>query len=220
MKETQGIITYDAFDSEYAFVQKSKHIFLDLTEKSKEDMKELLYVPHIFKTHLFDSIYSIPDSIHRYWEYIYTIEIDGGKFLKIGYSSNIKKRLLKHQNDNKSPLKDKCGRITLIGPLRDGLGTEQTIHSYMGRFYASEDFPSTYEVYSLDKFKTSLGENRDDASGKDNLFEIYNGISTNPKFKTLNDCGGLFGLIQSWYYGKSYDSCLYHQDLIIPKVEY
>ena len=129
MKEIYSIITRNAFDSKFSFEKESKYIFLDLTENSKELINENLRTSRIFKPRLFQSVSSVPSTIHKSWEYIYTIEVDNGKFLKIGYSKDIKKRLLTHQNDVKSPLKDKCGRITLIGPLRDGLNTEQYIHT-------------------------------------------------------------------------------------------
>ena len=114
MKQTQGIITYDAFDSQESFEKASESIFLDITDKSREDMKDYRNVPHIFKTYLFQSTTELPT----------------------------------------------------------------------------------------------------------NIFELFNGIATNPDFKLMNDNAGIFGLMQSWYYGESLDACLYPQDLILPKVKY
>ena len=213
MKQAQGIITYDAFDFQESFEKASESIFLDITDKSREDMKDYRDVPHIFKTYLFQSTTELPTNVFESSEYIYTLEVDNGKFLKIGTSDTLTETL--------SELKDRCGRITIVGPLRDAFDTEQIIQGYMRRFYTKEDVP-TDNLYPLDKFEVNMKsfQKTNSVSDKDNIFELFNGIATNPDFKLMNDNAGIFGLMQSWYYGESLDACLYPQDLILPKVKY
>ena len=213
MKQIQSIITYDAFDSQESFEKASESIFLDITDKSREDMKDYRNVPHIFKTHLFQSITELPTNVFESSEYIYTLEVDNGKFLKIGTTNTLTETL--------SELKDRYGRITIVGPLRDASNTEQIIQGYMRRFYTKEDV-STDNLYPLDKFEANMKslQETNSVSDKDNIFELFNGIATNPNFKLINDNAGIFGLMQSWYYGESLDTCLYPQDLILPKVKY
>jgi hypothetical protein len=87
-----------------------------------------------------------------------------------------------------SKLKDRCGRITIIDPLRDISNTEQIIKGYMKRFYAKE-YVSTDNLYPLDKFEVNMKSFQEinSISDKDNIFELFNGITTNPDFKLLNE---------------------------------
>ena len=190
MKQLQSIITYDAFDSQESFEKASESIFLDITDKSREDMKDYRYVPHIFKTHLFRSTTELPTNVFESSEYIYSLEVDNGKFLKIGTTNTLTETL--------SELKDRCGRITIVGPLRDASNTEQIIQGYMRRFYTKEDVP-TDNLYPLDKFEVNMKslQETNPISEKDNIFELFNGIATNSNFKLLNDTAGIFGLMQS-----------------------
>ena len=91
----------------------------------------------------------------------------------------------------------------------------------MRRFYTKEDVP-TDNLYPLDKFEANMKSLRETnpVSEKDNIFELFNGIATNSNFKLINDNAGIFGLMQSLYYGESSNACLYLQDLILPKVKY
>ena len=213
MKQTQGIITYDAFDSQESFEKASESIFLDITDKSREDMKDYRNVPHIFKTHLFQSTTELPTNVFESSEYIYTIEVDNGKFLKIGTTNTPTETL--------SELNDRYRRITIVAPLRDASNTEQIIKGYMKRFYTKEDVP-TDNLYPLDKFEANMKSFQEinSVSEKNNIFELFNGITTNPNFKLINDNAGIFGLMQSFYYIESSNTCLYPQDLILPKVKY
>lgn len=210
-----NVITNDAFDSNDKFKKESDLIFLSLTDKSYKDL-EINHNPKIFKMKVFQSIQFLP-TFHSSWEYLYAIEIDNGKFLKIGYSKTPKHRLKFHNNSSESLITGRCNRVAIIGPIRDGINTEQIIHNYMGRFYAKEDFPSSNEIYSLDKFTQTLGEKQTNIIFN-NLFDVFCGTTNN--FNFIDECGGLFGIIQSWYYGESTDSCLYPQDLIVPKVNF
>ena len=82
-------------------------------------MKDYRNVPHIFKTHLFRSITELPTNVFESSEYIYTLEFDNSEFLKIGTTNTLTETL--------SELKDRYGRITIVGPLRDASNTEQII---------------------------------------------------------------------------------------------
>ena len=91
----------------------------------------------------------------------------------------------------------------------------------MRRFYTKENVP-TDNLYPLDKFEANMKsfQETNSISEKNNIFELFNGITTNPNFKLINDNADIFGLMQSLYYGESLNACLYPQDLILPKVKY
>ena len=125
-------------------------------------MKDYRNVPHIFKTHLFRSTTELPTNVFESSEYIYTLEVDNRKFLKIGTTNTLTETL--------SELKDRYGRITIVGPLRDASNTEQIIQGYMRRFYTKEDVP-TDNLYPLDKFEANIKNFRktNPVSEKDNI---------------------------------------------------
>ncbi len=211
---TSSIITNDAFITNDEAKKESELIFLDLTDKSYNNVKTINGSMKIFKMKQFPSIKSLPSHFHSSWEYLYAIEIDNGKFLKIGYSKTPKHRLNTHNNSPKSILANRCNRVAIIGPIRDGINTEQIIHEYMGGFYAKEDFPSSNEIYSLDKV-ISFDNNKTKKSN--NLFDLFCGTTN---IQDIDNSGGIFGLIQTLYNWNSQYSCKYDQDLIIPKVKY
>ena len=91
----------------------------------------------------------------------------------------------------------------------------------MKRFYTKEDAP-TDNLYPLDKFEANMKsfQETNSISEKNNIFELFNRITTNPNFKLIKVNAGIFGLMQSLSYGESSDACLYPQDLILSKVKY
>jgi hypothetical protein len=86
------------------------------------------------------------------------------------------------------------------------------IHNFLGVYYAKEDFPTTNELYSaeaiINRFPQFSHQLKDV-----NIFDLFCGTSNVMK-------AGLFELMQDWYYGEAADSCLYPQDLIIPRVKF
>lgn len=113
----------------------------------------------IFMFNVYDNFDYFNDYIEviKNSDYIYCLELEQN-CIKIGYSSNLKKRISTHFSDNKSIFKDKIKRIAILGPIEDGKKTEQIIHSYLSKY--NDDIYTSTETYffndELNSFDTFM----------------------------------------------------------------
>lgn len=105
-------------------------------------------------------------------QYLYLLELDNGEAVKLGFSSNIKNRLKTHYFSNGSPFRGKIGRIGVLGPIRDGLNTEEVLHNYMTPFLLKGKYGDSIETYSFDRNYDMCNTNKEDR----NSFDTFNKI--------------------------------------------
>lgn len=122
---------------------------------------------------IYDSYDELKKDSHLFFyrrQYLYCLELSDGKAIKIGYSGNLNNRLKQHIVDSKSPFFGKVGRIGVLGPIRDGLNSEEIIHSRMTPYFVNE-YGISCETYSFDK----LFENNE--CEKQKALDIFNNIA-------------------------------------------
>lgn len=94
----------------------------------------------------FDDIYQCIEFLKSKSQknYLYFFEIDD-KYFKLGFSDNIIKRL----NTHKSKLKDRIGKIGIIGNIAYAKYIE---NCYLGSFYEIPEFNDDTHVYDYETF--------------------------------------------------------------------
>lgn len=124
---------------------------------------------NIYLFTVFDSYEEVLKNISTFMygrQYLYCLELVDDA-VKIGFTANLKGRLRTHLTDKNSPFKDKVKRIGVLGPIRDGLNSEEIIHGYMTP-YVCYDYGTSVETYSLKElFNTFKYKEK-------NSFELFN----------------------------------------------
>ncbi len=148
---------------------------------------------------IFNSITEVPAAQSGIW-YLYAIEIDNGKFVHFGCTDNLSNQLSSLVCDELYRLNGRCGRIGILGPIRDAVYTESIICKFIERFRI-DNIGSSLNIYSLEKFIRSSVKELKMTYVSDDV-NIFDALCSQFDISKVNDTNGiLFWYCQNLYKG-------------------